>query len=273
MGVSSGKTALITGATSGIGLEFAKLFARDGYNLIIVAQHERALAEVAAQLEGQYSVSCTRIACDLSKPQAANTIHHALQQAHHRVDILINNAGFGTWGSFSTSDLDLEIAEIQLNIVTLAKLTRFLLPDMIHRKSGRILNVASTAAFAPGPFMATYYATKAFVFSFTQALREELRGSGVSVSVLCPGETSTAFQRRAGIADTNLTRPAFIMKASTVARRGYTGLMKGRPMIIPGLRNKFLIFCTRILPRVLISAIVRWFNSHRDNVQSSLKPE
>jgi short-subunit dehydrogenase len=263
MGETPRQTALITGATSGIGLELTKVFARHRYDLVLVARTKVTLDSLAKRLEGEYSIKCTTIACDLSKPDAADNIFRPLQQDRRSVDVLINNAGFGSWGKFHETDLTTEMEEIQLNVISLVKLTKLILPEMIKRRSGKILNVASTAGFAPGPFMAIYYATKAFVVSFTEALWEEVRESGVTISVLCPGETATNFQQRAGIEKTNLTRKGFVLDAATVANCGFKGLMRGKVVIIPGTRNKILIFFIRIMPRSIVRSVVRWFNKQR----------
>jgi len=256
-------TVLITGATGGIGRELAVVFAHHGYNLCITARNPQVLRSQSEDLQRTYQVRCTWQACDLSRPSAAETIFNHLQEQHLQIDILVNNAGFGNWGKFDQTELGTELEEIQLNIIAVVKLTKLFLPVMMKRRSGKILNVASTAGFVPGPYMSIYYATKAFVLSFSEALREEVKGTGVTISVLCPGETKTNFQKRASIEETNLTLKGFVMNPEIVARKAFDGLMKNKPVIIPGTRNKFLIFSTRILPRAIIRQIVRWFNKLR----------
>jgi short-subunit dehydrogenase len=255
--------ALITGATSGIGRELSIIFARHNFNLLLVARTEQSLHQFADELRRRYSIRCTTVACDLTQPTATDVISGIVQEQKQPIEILVNNAGFGNWGKFYETDLTTEIDEIQLNITSLVKLTKLILPSMIQRRSGKILNVASTAGFAPGPLMAIYYATKAFVVSFSEALCEELKGTGVMVSVLCPGETSTNFQKRAGIERTNLNRKEFVMDAATVAQDAFSGLMKGKPIIVPGLRNKLLVLSIRMAPRNVVRSVVQWFNKKR----------
>ena len=187
-------TALITGASSGIGLELAKLFARDGYELVLVARRVERLEELGRELTQRHGVRCHTISVDLAQPDAAAEIVRRLEGAGPAVDVLVNNAGFGVLGPLATTEPETAGRMIRVNIEALTQLTRALLPGMLARRRGRILNVASTAGFAPGPLMAVYYATKAYVISFSEALAEELRGTGVTVTVLCPGPTRTEFQ-------------------------------------------------------------------------------
>ena len=260
---SSPQTVLITGATSGIGRELALIFAREGYNLHIVARTEQTLNTLTQELEQSHHIRCRYTICDLSQPTAAEMLVQEIKKQGEHIDILVNNAGFGNWGRFDETNLSTEIEEIQLNILSLVKLTKFFVPEMKQRRCGKILNVASTAGFVPGPYMAIYYATKAFVISFSEALREEMRGSGITVSVVCPGETPTNFQKRAGIGRINLTRKVFMTDSAYVAREAYEGLMGNRAVIIPGMKNKLLMFSRRLLPRITVRAIVRWMNIKR----------
>jgi len=199
--------------------------------------------------------------CSLGQTQADPTsptkLAAQLTEQGLAIDILVNNAGFATYGRFDQLDLDGELRLLQVNIVTLTHLTRLLLPGMIVRKRGRILNVASTAAFLPGPLMAVYYASKAFVLSFSEAINEELRGSGVTVTALCPGPTSTGFQARAKMEESRLVQGRQIMDVATVAQSGYTALMSGRPVVVPGLMNRIQTFLPRLLPRSLVPPMVR----------------
>jgi short-subunit dehydrogenase len=188
----SGKCALITGASSGIGRELATLFARDGYDLTLVARDRAMLARIGDELTRVHGVAVDVIAQDLSHPNAAAEVYRELKRRSIKIDVLVNNAGFGTYGPFVDSDAATESEMLQLNIVALTKLTRLFLEDMLAKREGRILNVASTAAFQPGPLMAVYYASKAYVLSFSEALANELRDSGVTVSTLCPGPTQIA---------------------------------------------------------------------------------
>jgi short-subunit dehydrogenase len=250
---------LITGASSGIGYELAKRFAREGHKLVLVARSRERLEEVRKELSDATGAAVTLIAKDLSRPGSAAELFAELRARSIEIGILINCAGFGASGLFAQTDADLERDMMQLNMIALTELTKLALPDMIGRRAGRILNVASTAAFQPGPRMAVYYATKAYVLSFSEALANELAGTGVTVTTLCPGPTRTRFGRRAGIEGANVFR-AGVMSAEAVSDAGYDGLMKGRSLIIPGLRNRLLAASARLGPRKLVTAITRWMN-------------
>ena len=249
-------TALITGASSGIGYELAKQFARDGYQLVIVATNVQRLHEVAAELTSAYGVAVKVLPKDLSRPESADDIYQELQREAIQVDVLVNNAGYAMHGRFDATDCKTELQMMHVNMVALTQLTKLLLPSMLTRKHGKILNVASTAAFQPGPFMAVYYATKAYVLSFSEALAEELHGTGVTVTALCPGITRTGFQARAGIQRTHLVRSGMMSPAS-VADAGYRGLMRGRIVVIPGLKNQLTAVAVRMIPRSLVRRAVR----------------
>ncbi len=250
------KTALITGASSGIGLELTKLFAEDGYDLYLVARRKKTLDDLANQLGKQYGVSIKVIALDLAEPDAPHRIATALEKESEALDVLVNNAGFGTYGLFSELDTAREIELLQVNIVALTHLTRLFLPGMVKRKSGRILNLASTASFQPGPFMATYCASKAYVLSFSEALANELKGTGVSVTALCPGATKTEFQAAAKMESSRLVRNS-MMDAKTVAEIGYHAMLKGKPIIVTGVGNVLLSEMHRFFPRNLITHVAR----------------
>jgi short-subunit dehydrogenase len=256
-------TALITGASSGIGFEFAGILARKQYNVVLVARDEERLRSAEKTLAAEYDVRCLAIPADLSRRESVEHIVKIIDAEKISIDLLINNAGFGTSGRFSLSDLNEEQKEIDVNISSLVRLTKHLLPGMIEKKHGMILNVASTAGFVPGPFMAVYYATKAFVISFSESLSEELRGTGVTISVLCPGPTLTGFQKRAGIDRINLTRRIFTMGASSVAELGLRGLMRGKVVIVPGIRNKLVVFMIRSQPRRFVRSVAGILNSPR----------
>lgn len=251
------KTALITGASSGLGYEFAKLFAGDRYNLVLIARSESKLIEVADELSHKFGISVRYIIKDLSIPGSPAEILQELQQAAIQVDVLVNNAGFATYGFFSDTNLNVELQMMQLNMVTLTHLTKLLLPGMIQRHQGKILNVSSTAAFQPGPMMAVYYATKAYVLSFSEAIANELQGSGVTVTALCPGPTASGFQKRAAMEQSKLISGQQMMDAATVAQIGYAGLMKNQTIVVPGLKHKLLVFSVRFLPRNLVTQIVK----------------
>lgn len=252
----SGKHALITGASSGIGYELATLFARDGYGLVLIARDRATLERIGEQLTRDHGVAVRVIAKDLSRANAAAEVYHEMARAALHIDVLVNNAGFGTYGAFAEADAATELAMLQLNIVALTQLTRLFLKNMLTKGEGRILNVASTAAFQPGPLMAVYYASKAYVLSFSEALANELGDSGVTVSALCPGPTRTGFRRRAQMEDSRLFARG-VMDAATVAAIGYRGLMQGKTVIIPGLKNRLLAFTVRFAPRRLVSRVVR----------------
>ena len=250
--------ALITGASSGIGAELARLCAGDGYAVILVARRADRLAELADNLVRQYGVGARVIAADLADAAARAALHD--QTRGENVEILINNAGFGLRGAYTETDWDAEARLIQVNMIAVAHLTKLFARDMSLRGFGRILNVGSTAAFVPGPFMAMYYASKAFVVSLSLAIANELQGTGVSVTVLCPGPTRTEFEAAAGITDSKLFEgPA--MTAAEVAREGYAAMMAGKPEVIAGARNRWMILGTRLAPRKMLAGIARRLNS------------
>ena len=251
------QTALITGASAGIGRELAKLFARDHYNLILVARDGSRLAQFADELQRQFGVSARSLPLDLTAASAPQVIFDQLARESISVDVLVNNAGYGKLGAFAEVPLEESLGQIQLNITALTHLTKLFLGPMLERKSGKILNVASTAGFQPGPLMAVYYATKAYVISFSEALANELKGTAVTVTCLCPGVTDTEFQKRAGTEQTPLFRQMRPMDAKTVARDGYRGVMKGKPLVISGFRNWLLAESLRVSPRKLVTAISR----------------
>ena len=242
--------ALITGASAGIGLELARVFAREGYSLVLVARNQKRLEEIAAELQ---PASVQVIAKDLSLPSAPEEI----QRSTPRVDVLVNNAGFGVYGKFAETSLTEELNMMQLNMSALVALTKLYLAGMVAARSGRILNVASTAAFQPGPLMAIYYATKAFVLSFSEAIGNELEGTGVTVTALCPGPTATEFQERSKLQNSALVKGKKIMDARTVAEAGYRGMLAGKTIVIPGLKNKLLAQSIRVSPRSMVTRIVR----------------
>lgn len=262
------KHVLITGASSGIGRELATLFARDGYALVLVARDLAVLGRIGEELTRVYGVAVQVIAQDLSRPNAVAEIYHELKRLSIQIDVLINNAGFGTYGAFADADPAIELDMLQLNIAALTQLTRFFLKDMLAKGEGRILNVASTAAFQPGPLMAVYYASKAYVLSFSEALANELRDSGVTVSTLCPGPTQTGFRRRARMEHSRLFDWG-VMDAATVAAIGYHGLMRGKTVIIPGLKNRLLALIVRFAPRRFVTAAVRMLQDKTSAVLSS----
>jgi uncharacterized protein len=244
--------ALITGASSGIGLELARLFAADHCNLVLVARNETKLNELAAELRAAHGVQTQVRVKDLSRTNAAQEIFEALGGTP--INILVNNAGIGFHGDFAESDLAAQTDMMQINMTALVQLTHFFLKPMLARKNGRILNVASTAAFQPGPMINVYYASKAFVYSFSYALAEELEGSGVTVTALCPGTTHTEFFVRGNFGP---TRAPFTMDARTVAEAGYRGMLRGKRVVIPGLTNQIASALAKRLPVRWTTAVVR----------------
>lgn len=260
MSDSPGKTSLITGASLGIGRDLAELFARDGHHLILTARSEQKLVEIMERLQHDFGVNVEILPMDLALPGAAQQIFDRLQG--RQIDYLINNAGFGMHGKFVELDLQSQLDMLQVNIVALTQLTRLFLPAMVERRSGRIMNLASVASFLPGPLMAVYYATKAYVLSFSEALSAELSGKGVTVTAVCPGPTKTGFQDRAGIAESRLFQRG-AMDSMTAARIGYTAFMRGRRTVVTGFSNKFSVFGTRLVPRSLSSAIAKKLNENR----------
>jgi short-subunit dehydrogenase len=251
------KLALVTGASSGIGLALANECARNGLDVVLLARGKGKLDEVAAQLEREHLIRTHVLTADLAQPNAAEGLVKVLEQRALNVDVLINNAGYAVYGEFAGTNLGDELAMIQLNIVALTQLSKLLLIRMIARKEGHILNVASTAAFQPGPLMAVYYATKAYVLSFSEALANELSDTGVTVTALCPGPTRTGFQARAQMEESKLVRGKEIMTPERVARAGFAAMMKGKTVVIPGAGNKLLAKAVRFLPRNTVTRMVR----------------
>jgi short-subunit dehydrogenase len=250
------RTALITGASGGIGHELAKLFARDHHNLVLVARSTSKLNQFADELQRQFGIVARAIACDLSAPGAAQALFDQVQGENLAIDFLVNNAGYGAHGDFAQIPLDEAMGQIQLNITALTALTKLFLDSMIQRRSGRILNVASTAAFQAGPLMAVYYASKAYVLSFSEALANELKPTGVTVTCLCPGPTETGFQERASMGNARLVKFG-MMSAKAVALEGYRGMLAGKPLVIAGFRNWLVAESVRFAPRRMVTAVSR----------------
>ena len=248
--------ALVTGASNGIGLELARVLAREGWDLVVTARKQEALDRLASELSFSDQASVHVVAADLSSPEGSRLLVEEITSAGLTVDALVNNAGFGLFGPFATTPLERERQMIDLNITALVTLTKLCLPGMIERRRGRVLNVASTAAFLPGPNMAVYYATKAFVLSFSEAIGDELRGTGVTVTTLCPGPTQTSFQRVAGMQKSRLVRGA-TMGAADVAEAGYRGMIAGQAVVIPGGTNRMVPLLVRMLPRRVATIMSR----------------
>jgi len=256
---SDRSTALVTGASSGIGRSLARLLAADGCDLVLVARRGDELERLGAELSAAHGVSVSTHAVDLVRPDSAAGLLDRLDATGASIDILINNAGFGMRGDFTELPLERQLEMIALNVTTLTLLTRRLLPGMRSRRRGGVLNVGSTAGFQPGPFMAVYYATKAYVVSFTEALAEELSGSDVRVSCLAPGPTDTGFAAEAGATDAGLFR-GDVMTVDEVARIGYEGWKAGKILVVPGRRNRLRALAVRLLPRTSVVKAVRRLN-------------
>jgi uncharacterized protein len=250
-------TALITGASGGIGYELAKLFAKDGHNLVLVARSGGKLTQVADELQRQFGISVKTVALDLTAVPAPQALFDQMQREGVAIDFLVNNAGYGKHGKFAAMPMEDCLGQIQLNITALTQLTRLFLPSMLGRRRGRILNIASTAGFQAGPMMAVYYATKAYVISFSEALANEVKGSGVSVTCHCPGATDTGFQKRAETEESILFKKLRPMGAKSVARHAYRSLMAGKTLAIAGLGNWLLTESQRFAPRKLVVLISR----------------
>jgi len=245
------KTALVTGASSGIGRELAKLFAKDGYNLVLVARRKPRLEELAAELRGKYSITATVIEKDLACPGSPREIFDELRNKSIHVDILVNNAGTGVHGAFHKTDLEEELRLIQVNLVSLTHLTKLAVTEMLKKGTGKILNLGSTASFSPVPLLAIYSATKAYVLSFSEGIAKDLEGTGITVTTLCPGATVTEFAGEALMEEIRLFS-AMVMSAERVAEIGYHALMKGKRVAVAGIYNKLLVSMIRFTPRSLV---------------------
>ncbi len=248
--------ALVTGASSGIGLALAEELAAGKTDLVLTARNGAALDRICADLASQHGIRATAISMDLSRPDAPQTLVAAVAERDMAPDILINNAGFATYGPFIDQTLDSQLEMIRLNVSAVVDLTARLLPRMVERRQGHILNVASTAAFQPGPLMSVYYASKAFVLHFSEGIANELNGTGVHVTALCPGPTESGFQERAKMKGSRLVQGS-LMDARAVARAGLDGMYSGKAVVIPGIRNRAMALSVRFSPRTWVASIVR----------------
>lgn len=256
------RTALITGASAGIGAELAKLFVKDGHSVVLVARRKDKLEALAHELKAMNSKVQTHVCvADLSQASAPQKIYDFTSKQNIDIDFLVNNAGFGSFGKFAELELSKELEMIDLNIKSLVALTHLYLTAMIRNKSGRILNVGSTAGFQPGPFMNTYYATKAFVNSFSEGLNYELKGTGVTCTVLAPGPTKTEFSVVAKVEKNKLFNYVQPAGAEGVARAGYHAMLCGQAICVPGVTNKLLVQSLRVSPRSLVRKITATLNS------------
>ncbi|MFN5544816.1 MAG: SDR family NAD(P)-dependent oxidoreductase [Bacteroidota bacterium] len=250
-------TALITGASNGIGLELAKVHASKGGDLVLVARNKAKLDELKSTLEKEYKVKVYTIGKDLSATNAANEVYNETIRQNIQIDYLINNAGFGEFGLFTDTDWNKELKMINLNITTLTAFTKLYLQDMVKRRSGKIMNVASTAAFQSGPTMAVYFATKAYVLSFSEAVNNEVSDKGVTITALCPGATESGFQAAAAMEESRLVKGRKLPSSEEVAQYGYAAMMKGKTVAIHGLMNWILANSVRFTPRSIVVKITR----------------
>jgi short-subunit dehydrogenase len=252
--------ALVTGSSAGIGQEIARVLAARGYDLILAARRVRPLEDLASELASSSGVTSHVLPIDLAEPTSPSRLAAEVAAKGIELDVLVNNAGFGDLGPFADADLPKLLAMVQLNVLAVTELTRLILPNMLKRGRGKILNVGSTAGFQPGPLMAVYYATKAYVNSWSEAIANELAGTGITVTVLCPGPTESEFAAVSGMAGTRLLKSRRMMTGRSVAEAGVRGMMRGQPVVIPGLQNKLMVFGERLLPRSWVVKIVRWLN-------------
>jgi hypothetical protein len=252
------KTAFITGASSGIGLELAHVFAKHGDDLVLAARSRSKLDKLKEELEKQHNIKVYNISKDLSFPNSAKEVYEEIKQQNIIVDYLINNAGFGDYGMFYETDWNKEERMINLNITTLTHFTKLFLKDMIARGNGKIMNVASTAAFQSGPTMAVYYATKAYVLNFTEAINNEVKGKGVTMTALCPGATTSGFMEAAALNDSKLFRGRKLPSSKEVAEYGYKAMMKGKTVAIHGIMNYILANSVRFFPRAMVVKVTRF---------------
>ncbi|HEY2028171.1 MAG TPA: SDR family oxidoreductase [Myxococcales bacterium] len=252
-------TALVTGASAGLGAELARLFAKDKHDLFLVARRRDRLEVLAQELSGRHGIRAQVFAADLGTPEGPGEVISELQRLGLAIEFLVNNAGFGTSGPFVRTDAGRELEMVDLNVRAVVELTHAFVGPMVERGRGRILNLGSTAGFQPGPFMATYYASKAFVNLFTEALSYELRGTGVTATVSCPGATATEFAAVAGNEKSRLFRMG-AASAAQVAKEAYRAMMAGKPMIVHGVKNKLAVQMLRLSPRSTVRAIAAALN-------------
>jgi uncharacterized protein len=255
--------ALVTGASGGLGRAFAELLAADGHDLVVVARQEDKLRDLAGLLTSRHGTRTVIIAEDLSRPDAPGAVASRVAAEGLDIEVLVNNAGFGGLGPVASQPLAASVGMIQVNVTALTALTRLFLPAMLARHRGRIVNVSSTAAFQPGPLMAVYYATKAYVHSFSEALAAELEGTGVTVTAFAPGPTRTGFQEAAGMTSIRLVAGRALPDAFAVARIGYRGMMQGKRSVVPGLANRIGAQLHRFLPRRWLTAFVKRLQESR----------
>ena len=251
------RCALVTGASGGIGESIAREFAARGYDLVLVARTKERLDTIAADLSTTHDTNSTVIAMDLAETNAGHQLATNVLGRGIAVDVLVNNAGFADYGNLWEANADKIDQMIRLNIATLTELMHDLLPGMVARNTGRVMNIASTAAFLPGPLMAVYYATKAYVLSVSEAVNEELKGTGVTVTAVCPGPTESGFVAKADMQSSKLFKGGGVMDVDTVARTAVSSTLKGKAVAVVGLKNKFTVLSPRFLPRRIVPGIVK----------------
>ncbi len=259
------QTVLVTGASKGIGMELARQFARHGYSVILTATSEEQLGETASKMQAEFNIPVRFVAADLLDPETPGKLHEALEADGTGIDILVNNAGLGHHGWFAEQPVGFAVEMIRVNIEALVRMTKMFLPAMVARGSGRILNTASIAGFMPAPQMAVYHATKAFVLSFTEALAEELKDSGVTVTALCPGATDTDFFKTADAVDTTAFQKTEVMSPQEVAKGGYEALMSGDRVYVAGGMNKAMVFMRRLMPDSVMVKMTKFFYSETED--------
>jgi uncharacterized protein len=254
------KTALITGASGGIGCELAILFAMNRHKLVLVARNEQKLNTLSNKISKKHGVPVKIMVRDLSEPSVPLKIYNELRSEKIHIDYLVNNAGFGNYGLFHKTDWEKEAGLINVNIMALTYMSKLFLKDMIHEGYGKIMNVSSTAAFQPGPMMSVYYASKAFVQSFSEALANETAGTGVSITALCPGPTNTGFEKTASLEESKLFKRFKLSSAKEVAEYGYKKMMAGQTVALHGTMNKLMIAASKMLPNKIIVPVIRKFS-------------
>jgi short-subunit dehydrogenase len=261
----TGNWAIITGASSGIGKALAFEFAGGGFNILLTARNEAALAEIAAECAGKYGIETEVVPADLGRQDSVDRLIAAIGAKPRRYEVLVNNAGFGIHGDFASSDIEQNIQLLNVQLTAALKLTKAVLPPMISRHSGRILNVASVYSYSPVPLQSVYSACKAFLLSFSSSLQNELQGTGVTVTVFCPGTTQTEFRSRAGIGEKHKDSG---MTAQTAAHIAYVETLRGTHIVVPGFLNRLFVFLARLLPRWTVPPIVRFINRQRGQSHS-----
>ena len=251
---SEKKYALITGATSGIGYELAKIFAREGYNLIIVARDESELNNTASELQQRYNTTVETVAKDLFDVQNAFSVYNYVQSRNINIDVVVNDAGQGLYGEFISTDINRELDIIQLNISSLVVLTKLFLKDMVAKGEGKILNLASIASKLPGPLQSVYHGTKAFVLSFTEAIRQEVKDKGITVTALMPGATDTDFFNKADMLNSKIVQEGKLDDPQKVAEDGYNALMDNEDKVVSGIKNKAQVAMSNMMPDSAVAA-------------------